>query len=94
MAIALPANIGMEELHLQLANAINELIKNNFDRLVMLLYRIDINETTLKKNLAQHPQEDAGKIIATMIIERQEQKIKSREQFKQSNKPDDLEERW
>ena len=48
----------------------------------------------LKTLLAEHPNEDAGKIIAHLILERQEQKRKSREQFKQAeeNIPDD--EKW
>jgi len=44
--------------------------------------------------LRQFPDEDAGKIIASLILERQEQKLKTREQF--SKREDDLdeEEKW
>jgi len=53
-----------------LANAINELIKNDFSKLVQLLYRIDVSEAKLKYILQTHPNEDAGKLIAAVVIER------------------------
>ena len=82
------------EIHAQLSAYINTLIKNNFDKLITYLYRIDVNEQKLKSLLKQNPDEDAGNIIATLIIERQQQKIKTREQFSQSNNEFDEEEKW
>ena len=82
------------EIHAQLSAYINTLIKNNFDKLITYLYRIDVNEQKLKSLLQQNPDEDAGNIIATLIIERQQQKIKSRQQFSQSNDKFDEEEKW
>jgi len=60
----------------ELASEINQLILTNFERLIQLLYRIDVSELKLKTLLKENPNEDAGKIIATLIIERQLQKIK------------------
>ena len=51
-----------------LATQINELIKNDFNLLVQILYRIDVDETRLKQVLNSNPGEDAGKIIAAVII--------------------------
>ncbi|MEP7236651.1 MAG: hypothetical protein ABI685_02260 [Ferruginibacter sp.] len=82
------------KLHNQLAGYINRLIKNDFDKLIAYLYRIDVNEQKLKVLLQQNPNEDAGNIIATLIIERQEQKIKTREQFSQRDNDLDEEEKW
>jgi len=82
LAIELPDNISLTELHLQLAKYINHLILVNFEKLVSLLYRIDVSESKLKQLLKDHPGEDAGKIMATLIIERQMQKIKLRKQKK------------
>ncbi len=70
-----------EKIHTQLAAYLNELVKNDFDKLLAWLYRIDVYEEKLKVLLQQHPQEDAGNIMATLIIERQLEKIKTREQF-------------
>lgn len=82
------------EIHTELAAYINNLIKNNFDKLIACLYRIDVNEEKLKSLLQQNPGEDAGNIIATLIIERQEQKIKFRKQFSQQKNDFDEEEKW
>ena len=82
------------EIHAQLSVYINRLIKNDFDKLITYLYRIDVNEQKLKSLLQQNPNEDAGNIIATLIIERQQQKIKIREQFIQQNTNFDAEEKW
>ncbi|MBY0481078.1 MAG: hypothetical protein K2Q21_06970 [Chitinophagaceae bacterium] len=78
----------------ELVAYINQLIMKDFSRLVYLLYAVDVSENKLKQLLADHPNEDAGKLIALLMLERQEQKRKTREQFK---KPDDEipeEERW
>ena len=72
---------------------INELIKNDFSRLVQILYRIDVSEAKLKYILQTHPNEDAGKLIAQIILERLAATKKARESFNQSNRIDDTEER-
>jgi Mg/Co/Ni transporter MgtE len=77
-----------------LANAINELIKNDFSKLVQLLYRIDVSEAKLKYILQTHPNEDAGKLIAAVVIERLAATKKAREMFstpKADNSIDDEE---
>ncbi|MBL0134480.1 MAG: hypothetical protein IPP79_10985 [Chitinophagaceae bacterium] len=66
----------------QMIALINELIVNDFDKLVQLLYRLDIDELKLKTILRNNPDTDAGKIITALIIERQLQKKKSREEFR------------
>lgn len=76
-----------------LIKAINDLILHDFDQLIYLLYRLDIPEVKLKTVLVEHPQEDAAKMIAALIIERQLQKQKSRAAFRQQGDiPKD--ERW
>jgi hypothetical protein len=85
MAIELPEKISLAELHLQLSRHINQLIQADFEKLLSLLYRIDVSETKLKQLLKEHPGDDAGDIIASLIIERQEQKIELRKQHKPGN---------
>jgi hypothetical protein len=96
--IELPVEIAAQksyaEIHAQLSAYINMLIKDNFDKLITYLYRIDVNEQKLKSLLQQNPNEDAGNIIATLIIERQQQKIKTREQFNKQGNSFDEEEKW
>jgi Mg/Co/Ni transporter MgtE len=76
-----------------LATLINELIKNDFSRLVQLLYRIDVSEQKLKNILQAHPDENAGELIATVIIERLAATKKARESFKTPPGIEDMEER-
>jgi len=77
-----------------LTEKINYLIIHDFNKLIYILYRADINETKLNKLLAENKKEDAGKIIAALFIQRQLEKIKSREE-NSSNKMDiDEKERW
>ena len=73
-----------------LANAINELIKNDFSKLVQLLYRIDVSEAKLKYILQAHPNEDAGKLIGTVVIERLAATKKAREMFSQPKEGDTM----
>ena len=77
----------------ELATYINDMILRDFTGLMNLLYRLDVSETKIRKLLDDMQHEDAGKIIAAVIIERQLQKIKSRQQFKQEGDiPED--DRW
>ncbi len=73
---------------------INDLILNDFDKLIFLLYRLDINESKVIQQLKDYPGSNAGSIIADLIIERQLQKIKSRETFRPSDPGIDENEKW
>lgn len=76
-----------------LALRINELIVHDFHTLVMILYRIDINEEQLKSMLQQYQHTDAGYIIAQLIIDRQRQKAESRKKFRSEEDIPD-EDKW
>ena len=94
LAIALPEIISIAELQSQLAIHINYLILHHFEQLVSLLYRIDVSETKIKSLLQNQADENAGNLIATLIIERQLQKIKTRKQFSKKDDEFDSEEKW
>ena len=93
-SLSVPEKISITEIKEMLSSHINHLITNNFNLLVSLLYRIDVNETKLKTLLKDNPGEDAGRIIAELIIERQLQKIKTRQQFNQGETTTSEEEAW
>jgi hypothetical protein len=94
LAIELAQKISMAQIHQQLSEYVNSLIRNNFQQLVSVLYRIDVSEKKLTTLLQPPQQMQAGNIIATLIIERQIEKIKSRKVFsKQPTNPSD-EEKW
>lgn len=80
------------DLETFLLEKVNAMIQHDFQRLLQLLYRIDVNEENLRRRLDQNTNEDAGRIIARLIIERQKQKIESRRQFQRP--ADDETEKW
>jgi hypothetical protein len=87
-------NAEEETLVQLLEEKINFLIVNNFNKLIYLLYRADINEAKLNKLLANNKKENAGKIIAALFIQRQIEKIKAREENKMKGFESSEEERW
>ena len=76
------ANVEKEELKQRLIVHINDLLLNDFNKLIHILYRVDVSEQKLKTLLRDNPQTDAAAIIADLLIERQEQKIKTKQSFK------------
>lgn len=82
-----------DALETQLAEKINTLIQRDFGALVQLLYRIDVPEQKLRRMLEANSGEDAGRLIARLIMERQWQKIESRRKYKDGFSPSE-EERW
>lgn len=68
----------------ELARYINELLNNDFSRLISVLYRMDVNETKLRRLLNDNPATDAGSLIADLMIERQLERIKSRKETNKS----------
>jgi hypothetical protein len=94
MAIELPENILLLEAAGLLAVHINKLIQTDFHKLISILYRLDVSETRLRQLLEENKDSDAGLIIADLIIERQIQKLKSRQQFRQRDNDIDENEKW
>ena len=75
-------NYSNQDLESKLAIYINELIDKDFNKLVNLLYRIDISEQKLKIALQNQDKTiSSGKTIAKLIIERQLQKLEFRKKF-------------
>jgi hypothetical protein len=90
-----PALIAPDELfHEKLADYINHLVNHDFNRLISLLYRMDVNEKKLREILSDNPAANAGTVIANLMIERQAEKIKSREAFRQRDENIGDEEKW
>ena len=75
-----------EDLRVKWAIYFNDLIHGDFPKLLQLFYRIDVSEDKLRRILKENPDENAGKMITSLVIERLLQKIKSREEFR--SRPD------
>ncbi len=63
---------------------LNDLVLNDFNRLVSILYRMDISEDLLKRKLAEHKDgsTSSAELIAHLMIDREKEKIISREKYK------------
>jgi hypothetical protein len=102
--LQLADHLSLDQLEALLAERINTMIREDFSELVQWLYRVDVNESKLRQLLrdsdgpvASGPEggqgrEDAGKIIARLVMERQWQKIETRRKYSGDAGSD--EERW
>lgn len=71
------------DLFQELSNYLNHLVDTDFNKLVALLYRIDVSEQKVRMELANPPQNrTAGEIIAQLIIDREQQKIEWRRKYR------------
>jgi hypothetical protein len=76
----------------ELTDYIQQLIDTNFEKLVFLLYRIDVSEQKIKI-LLQNNHQLSAEIISKAIIDRLIEKQQSRELYKQNNNIDE-EDKW
>lgn len=87
----------LSELRNWLIENIEWLLDNDFERMLSILYRIDVSEIKVRRLIEQNEGEDAAGIIADLIIERQAQKIESRKKYSQPKENkyfDDEAETW
>jgi hypothetical protein len=92
LEIDLRSKRSWEELKIAIGEYIDYLIVNDRNKLMRILYRVDVSEKLLKANLQQE-EKNAASIIADMIVDRQLEKIESRRQFK-SNGEISEDEKW
>lgn len=78
----------------ELINTINDLILHDFEKLVFVLYRIDVNEAKIKSLLASRTDTNAAELIADSIIERIHQKKVAREIYEHKQVVIPEEDRW
>jgi methyl coenzyme M reductase gamma subunit len=92
--LTVPQAITENDLAVVLGHRINELIKNDMTRLISILYRIDVDEKKIREMLRENKGTDAGLIIAYLVIDRQKQKIKTRNMFNTQVDDIDEEDKW
>ncbi|MBL0146102.1 MAG: hypothetical protein IPP48_10305 [Chitinophagaceae bacterium] len=92
--INIPKQNSIDELIQNLSVEINELINTNFEKLISILYRMDVSEQKIKHLLAYNNRTNAGVIIATLMVERELQKIKSRAEFAKKSNDLNEDEKW
>jgi hypothetical protein len=92
-ALHLGKTANLAQCHQVLAEEINNLVRSDFNKLIQILYRVDVDEAKLRRLLIEETGGNAGSIIASLIIDRQLQKIKQRKQGPSGNAQSD-EEKW
>jgi hypothetical protein len=80
-------NTSFEELVHTLSPEIKQLMDKNYQGFLNLLYRIDIPEVKLKKEIALKKEMRMEEVVAELIIKRELQKVVIREFYK--NKHDE-----
>ena len=72
-----------EALKEKLASYLNNLMATDFNKLVTILYRIDIAQEKVMAELAKNAEkETAGETLAQLIIERQLEKVITRRKYR------------
>lgn len=69
-----------DELIKELVRAVQYLIDKDFEKLMHILYRIDVSESKVKEAFGL--EQDVAKQIAILIIEREEQKVITRAKYR------------
>jgi len=77
-----------------LIQLINEWITQDFKKLLLVLYRLDVSEKKLTQLLAENKGIDAANIIATLIVERFAAAKASREKYKMDPSQIPEDEKW
>lgn len=74
--------ISLEDLHYILSQKISELLDKNIEKLVYILYRIDINQKKTDDIFNNPSKEEIASLMADAVIERQLQKVHTRNKFR------------
>jgi hypothetical protein len=72
---------GLDELHQILTGTIGELLDKDFNRLLNILYRIDISESRVAKALHTEDPGNVASELARLVIERELQKVETRRSY-------------
>lgn len=76
-------NQNYEQLKKDLADYLNDLLVSDYNKLISILYRIDIAQEKAVAELAKNAEnESPGETLARLIIERQLQKIETRRKYR------------
>ena len=72
----------IEELEKELSQLISRLLDSDMERLILSLYRIDIDEAIFKKILVNEPSDNISLRLAQEVIKREFEKVRTREKYK------------
>jgi len=78
-------NFVLNEAKRVLTDRIQDMMENNFEKLSNLLYRIDVNPTKVNECFTNSKLWDIPSELAKLIIERQMEKVKTRNYYRSQN---------
>lgn len=74
--------LSYEELHFILSRRIAELLEKNVEKLIHILYRIDVNQRRTDEIFNNPSKDDIVLFLTDAVIERQLQKVHTRRKYK------------
>ena len=79
---AFPVPSDLESWRERIRAVISELIDNDMERLLLILYRIDVREEEVKRILTEEKPGLIAASIADLIVERELQKVRTRLKYR------------
>jgi len=70
-----------QELYVQILPLIEELLNDDYPKLMAMLYRIDLDEEFLNKKLKENHHSDTDEVITDLILKRELQKVIIRDAY-------------
>ena len=71
-----------QELYRQILPLIDELLNDDYPKLMAMLYRIDLDEEFLNRKLKENTHADTDEVITDLIIKRELQKVIIKEAYR------------
>ncbi|MCB0686580.1 MAG: hypothetical protein KDC53_08645 [Saprospiraceae bacterium] len=71
-----------EELIDFMSQRIEALLAGDFEALMSMMYRLDVDEAKIRKALAPHNPENPARSLARLIVQRQMKRMATREKYK------------
>lgn len=79
----------LEQIRAALIEKLNFLLDHDFEKLLWILYRIDVSEQKAKAALAEKSDQPPAEVLADLIIQRQLQKAETRLKYRSGMKEND-----
>ena len=84
--VSIEKNISFGEQFEVLVAYVDFLIQTDFNKLISILYRVDVSEENLKVALQENNNTPISRVIATMLLKRELEKRKWRTLYEQKRK--------
>jgi hypothetical protein len=80
---ALPVKLNTIELKQRLRTIISHLLDNDMEKLLQIMYRIDVSESAFRKVLSTSPPDQLPGDVADLVLEREWIKAETRLKYRQ-----------